>query len=692
MYGTRIIEGMRAGGWCAAVTLAFLSILPASAQNGIFPADRPPNPGSLKRVVVPLPVNLDEFVANRNAAIVLGKALFWDQQAGSDGQACGSCHFQAGADNRVRNQLSPGLRNELGGAVSVTFNQTASNRNTGLTPPNGGGGPNYTLKKADFPFHQLADITDRNSAVVADTDDVVSSQGVYHRDFGYLLSGAKRDACIAGPSPFNVGGVNTRQAEPRNTPTMINAIFNFRSFWDGRANNIFNGRNPFGPRDLSAGVDPLNSVMAADAFGNLAPYPVVMSDASLASQAVGPALSNFEMSCAGRLFEHVGRKMLALKPLYGQLTDPTDSVLGPYAGKLTGLTIDYTTLIKQAFQPKFWSSGQYTTDGYTQMEKNFSLFWGVSIMLYESTLVSDNTPFDRYAEGDITAMTTQQVTGFVGIFLGKGGCIFCHDGPEFTGAATTNQKILRANGAQVEDMIMGGGDGAVYDSGFYNIGVRPPVEDIGVGGLDPWGNPLSWSRQAKIASAATGPQTILLNVGPDQFNVSSCNFQILGCPPVTSTMRDAVDGTFKVPSLRNVELTGPYFHNGGQATLEQVVEFYNRGGDSRGDFVVNTSGYQNNTSNLPPEIFPLHLTDSEKASQVAFLKSLTDERVRWEQAPFDHPSIRVPNGHPYNEFSVMGIGPLKQAVDQYISVPAIGAAGRAAKNLGPLVPFDAGLK
>jgi hypothetical protein len=85
------------------------------------------------------------------------------------------------------------------------------------------------------------------------------------------------------------------------------------------------------------------------------------------------------------------------------------------------------------------------------------------------------------------------------------------------------------------------------------------------------------------------------------------------------------------------------------------------------------------------------LTDIEKANLVAFLKALTDERVRWEQAPFDHPSLRVPNGHPYNEYIVLGIGPLKQAVDQYISVPAIGAAGRP-NTLGPLKPFDAGLQ
>ncbi len=49
------------------------------------------------------------IIKNKQMAIALGKALFWDIQAGSEGQACASCHFSAGADSRIRNQLSPGL-------------------------------------------------------------------------------------------------------------------------------------------------------------------------------------------------------------------------------------------------------------------------------------------------------------------------------------------------------------------------------------------------------------------------------------------------------------------------------------------------------------------------------------------------------------------------------------------------------
>ena len=64
----------------------------------------------LSALPVPRPANLADFVRDAEAAKVLGKALFWDMQVGSDGvQACATCHFRAGADPRKKNQISPGL-------------------------------------------------------------------------------------------------------------------------------------------------------------------------------------------------------------------------------------------------------------------------------------------------------------------------------------------------------------------------------------------------------------------------------------------------------------------------------------------------------------------------------------------------------------------------------------------------------
>src|SRR2546427_2383165 len=56
---------------------------------------------SLKTVAVPRPMNLARFIKDEQAAIALGKALFWDQQVGRDGQSCASCHFHAGEIGRA---------------------------------------------------------------------------------------------------------------------------------------------------------------------------------------------------------------------------------------------------------------------------------------------------------------------------------------------------------------------------------------------------------------------------------------------------------------------------------------------------------------------------------------------------------------------------------------------------------------
>src|SRR5262249_30041703 len=99
--------------------------------------------GSLKQAPVPQPPNLAKYVRSSDALLVLGKALFWDMQAGSDGRvACASCHFHAGADHRAQNQLS----NPLGSFPA-----------------------NYLLTPADFPFHAVANPNDNRSAVIRDS-------------------------------------------------------------------------------------------------------------------------------------------------------------------------------------------------------------------------------------------------------------------------------------------------------------------------------------------------------------------------------------------------------------------------------------------------------------------------------------------------------------------------------------------
>ena len=77
-----------------------------------------------------------------------------------------------------------------------------------------------------------------------------------------------------------------------------------------------------------------------------------------------------------------------------------------------------------------------------------------------------------------------------------------------------------------------------------------------------------------------------------------------------------------MPSLRNIERTGPYMHDGRFATLEQVVEFYNSG-------VVNHPNLSGPLRNPPPQggVRRLNLTTEQKAALVAFMKTLTDNSV-----------------------------------------------------------------
>jgi cytochrome c peroxidase len=623
------------------------------------------------------PVTLANYVVDRPAAIRLGKSLFWDMNLGSDGStACASCHFHAGADNRIKNQLAPPLLN-TDPRLATLFSRPAQSPLWG---------PNHTLSAADFPTHVLANLLERDSSIVSTTPDIVGSQGVF--DANFTKPGQSRfDRCVLQSDPtFEVSGVNTRRVTPRNSPTVINAALNVRNFWDGRANNIFNGFSPFGQRDPDAGI-----WVTAVSGGTAVKVALALKDASAASQALGPPGSSIEMSCGGREFPDIARRVLDLPALDRQAVAQDDSVLRGFPGDIKP---KYRKLIQAAFQPRLWNSSKLVLLGgvpYSQMEANFPLFFGLAIQLYESTLLSDQAPLDRYLQGKTAALNQQQVRGMQ-IFAGKGMCINCHNGPELSAAAT---RLRLSPAERVENMVMGDGQVAIYDNGFYNIGVRPTSEDLGVGGVDPWGNPLSFTRQYRTMLRG-GDVRDLFSVDPCKFVVplttGTCN--AASSTPVAG-FRDAVDGAFKVPTLRNVSLTGPYFHNGSRATLEQVVEFYNRGGDRRGSDASNTSGFGVNPSNLDADIRPLGMTPGEQTDLVAFLRdALTDPRVMWERAPFDHPSLDINDGHIGDTTRVPGPDQPKapkRAPDIVQKVPAVGSSGRSARQ-GPLQPFHTGLK
>ena len=319
---------------------------------------------SLGAVQLPDPSNYTDFVSDPGPLLQLGKAIFWDQQLGSDGQACASCHFHAGADSRSKNQLNPGFRNTKPASGDMTFG------NSPLHPRSQPRfGPNYQLSAADFPLHKLSDPTDTNSTLLSDTNDVVSSQGSFSADFhgiGFPFDTGTPSATSGFGTTFNVGGSQVRTTAPRNTPSVVNAIFNHRNFWDSRARAEFNGVSPIGKLDPGAQVV---EVVQIGGGSQAVLHPIHIPDASTASQANGPPLSDVEMSYANRRFADLGRKMLGsqLMPLGQQRVAIQDSVLGPLSRQrlqagAKGLATTYADLVRAAFKSQWWDGGSWKVD------------------------------------------------------------------------------------------------------------------------------------------------------------------------------------------------------------------------------------------------------------------------------------------------------------------------------------------
>jgi len=744
--------------------------------------------GGLPDRPLEVPLNETDFIVDQVAATQLGKALFWDMQVGSDGvQACASCHFHAGADNRTRNQLNPGT-NAGDGTLQVR-------------------GKNEAVIASDFPFHRLTNPNIQGepllnpSNVTRDSNDVLSSMGVRFREFvdiavpgpGAFIPGTnppvlRPDFGTVLPDPVGDAFQDVRRVEPRNTPSIFAASNNFNNFWDGRARQDFNGGSPFGASDPASHV-------FVDGPGGLEATRQLIVLSSLASLATGPALSNFEMSFDKRFWAKIGKKLLqpGVTPLANQLVDPTDSVLGPLSNQnatpgMPGLDTSYAALIEQAFGSEFWSNlGEHleavadpsdTFDGvslsiaggpavpsdtgqFTQKEANFSLFFGLAVQAYTQILQPDDSPFDRFHDANpdeflglvedidpvtpgvqVVGLTERQLFGY-DLFQGSnlsrqnplfktGNCNICHFTQELTEHSnkaiqgymppdpiTGVDKVL--SGFMLEFFMRGpakitgemdglnqalDGTGAVsgsalVDKGVYNIGVRPSAEDIGRGADDPFGFPLSLSALAlrkngfpvgefsdPLDPVPPLPPTLepfvpdfpigllfpLVNQSlflPDTIS-PTVGVVVLPSGTFPDPNRVARMGSFKVPQLKNVELTGPYFHNGGALTLRQVVDFYARGGD----FPVT------NADDRDPLIQDLHVdfdslfTEQDKVALTDFLLALTDERVKFERAPFDHPEIMVPiDGEAQDNNGGRNV---LLSNPRFQQIPAVGAAGRAA--------------
>ncbi len=193
-----------------------------------------------------------------------------------------------------------------------------------------------------------------------------------------------------------------------------------------------------------------------------------------------------------------------------------------------------------------------------------------AIASFERTVVAGDSPFDHYFYGrDSSTMSAQQIEGF-DVFVNKGRCVSCHTIEQTQALFTDNR--------------------------FHNIGIG-----------------FKRVRGIEAETARQFVQSKRAGADVDVAVLTSANVSELGRFAVTENITEV--GAFKTPTLRNIDKTAPYMHDGSLATLDEVMEFYNNGGRVETDDPL--SGF------LSGGIRPLDLTDAEIQALIAFMQALT---------------------------------------------------------------------
>jgi cytochrome c peroxidase len=200
--------------------------------------------------------------------------------------------------------------------------------------------------------------------------------------------------------------------------------------------------------------------------------------------------------------------------------------------------------------------------------------YGKAIEAYLRKLISRNAPFDRFVAGERDAISPEARKG-LRLFVGKAGCIHCHNTP------------------------------LLSDDNFHVIGLRINKT------LSPFADPTETGRAANQAlicttAVADGDFNVNGHFSDDPATTRDGNFCTQTIPP----------GLWRTKGLRHVAETAPYFRDGQAATLDDVINFYDRGGDPDGTFLGG-----------PKQIQPLHLSNEEKQQLKEFLKTLTGDPV-----------------------------------------------------------------
>jgi cytochrome c peroxidase len=210
------------------------------------------------------------------------------------------------------------------------------------------------------------------------------------------------------------------------------------------------------------------------------------------------------------------------------------------------------------FQKAFGKSGEKVTMKEVQQ----------ALATFERTLIAGDSPFDRYFYGgDKTAMSPAAIRGLE-VFVGQGRCVSCHVIEETQALFTDNR--------------------------FHMIGVAV-------------------NQMPKDLDALSAAVKDVKEKGADIAVLSNPKTSSLGRYAVSRDLTEI--GAFKTPTLRNIDITAPYMHDGSLQTLEEVVEFYNNGGRVKDSDPV--------PELLSGGIRPLNLTEDQQADLVAFMRALT---------------------------------------------------------------------
>ncbi len=321
-------------------------------------------------------------------------------------------------------------------------------------------------------------------------DDVIGSMGVVHYDENMQTVDDDRFG-------FEV------QVTDRNTPTFINAMYADDLFWDGRA--------------LSQFSDPQNTEAIVIAQGG-----------ALESQAVGPIVSNIEMAKNGRTWNEVIDKLISVKPLALANNIPQDMA------DTLSTNPSYPQLFNNAFGDSTITAARI----------------GMAIATYERTLVSDQTPWDLYRAGDVTAMTEGQIQGWQMFQTGPGvggrgpNCAMCHVPPLFT------------------------------DNKYYNIGLRPAEEDAGR--MNVTNNPDDYGRFKTPSLRNIGLKSAMMHVGWITDSMDAIDFYNAGTNDVTSNHVQFTANQSGLPNP-NSPMSPPYsrvaVQTGSELNQQKIADF-----------------------------------------------------------------------------------------------------------------------